>query len=424
MTVNPKACGSFWQRGWIQAAIALLPINLLPSLILVVVGTGWWLRHNTMLLVDPLNRRVLGLVVGLIAVTALAENWPLSLAGAFNYLPFLIFFLAFSQALRSWFVLPAVVATMVISSLMISFLGLGQSLLGWHGRLQVLGIPILELSQGDRPTSVFTSANTLAVYLVIISSLAVGLLLARQWQRWSGVALGLALPLLGLTASRNGWAIACVALLVFLAARRLWIGMVAVGLLSAIPLAAALDLWGLRAVVPALLWQRLADAFDPEAAFFSSTANRLHAWQFALQMIQQRPLQGWGWQSFAARYNAQIPAPPEYLGHCHNLFLSLAAEGGIPILIGFLVIWSWILWRGWQAWRRSSYNPIMLGINTALLCYFLSGFLDVVFLDGRIHLLIWILLACANGTWLWRQQEEEGCGTQDPAAGSSGQMQG
>ncbi|MGY4590023.1 O-antigen ligase [Thermostichus sp. MS-CIW-40] len=403
-------------RGWLLAAAALIPVNLAPSLLLALVGTiQGYTRYGGAILRDPLFGLAALLSLAAVGVAFWGEDWRLSLPGMFNYWPFLLMLPAFADALASRgsgtefhpVGRRRLAQVLVLGSGLMLLLGWGEVLWGWQGHFFLGPVWITGVAGGERPAAAFTSPNTLAIYLVIHLCLAAGLWLDRADRDWPqavglGAVLGLGSLLLLLTASRNGWGAGGLALMMGLALRRCWWGigiLVGIGLAG---LAAAWDWPGWRAVVPRLIWSRLADTFDPQALHFSSTANRLDAWHFALQMARERPLTGWGWQSFAALYNAQ--EPPELLGHCHNLYLHLAAEGGIPLLLGHLILWGWILARGWQAWRRSQ-ESVLLGMLLALTAFFASGLLDVVMLDGRIHLLVTLLLGAVWGASLERQRD-------------------
>ncbi|MFS8799732.1 O-antigen ligase family protein [Synechococcus sp. R60.3] len=415
-------------RGWLLAAAALIPVNLAPSLLLALVGTiQGYTRYGGAILRDPLFGLAALLSLAAVGVAFLGEDWRLSLPGMFNYWPFLLMLPAFAAVLadrvsgtESFRVSGTescpvgrrrLAQVLVLGSGLMLLLGWGEVLWGWQGHFFWGPVWITGVAGGERPAAAFTSPNTLAIYLVIHLCLAAGLWLDRADRDWPqavglGAVLGLGSLLLLLTASRNGWGAGGLALVIGLALRRCWWGigiLVGIGLAG---LAAAWDWPGWRAVVPRLIWSRLADTFDPQALYFSSTANRLDAWQFALQMVQERPLTGWGWQSFAALYNAQDP--PELLGHCHNLYLHLAAEGGIPLLLGHLILWGWILARGWQAWRRSQ-ESVLLGMLLALTAFFASGLLDVVMLDGRIHLLVTLLLGAVWGASLEQRSTKGQC---------------
>ncbi|NJK62094.1 MAG: polymerase [Synechococcaceae cyanobacterium SM2_3_1] len=404
----PRLGGQVWHGfrsgGWLQGALACLPINLLPSLVLMLGGTLNWVGQRDKHL-DRLSWMSLAAIGWVGLVTILAPDLQTSVPGSFNYWPFLLFFLPCSQVLRSAWLRLRLLQIIGVGSLLVSGLGLGQVVWGWEGRLE-WGVMVVALRQSDRPVSIFTSANTLAIYLVLVLAIMGGLFLAGRSRGLALLAGGMGILLLALTASRNGWGIAWVALLLFLVLRRWWWGIGGLLGLSLMPVGAALGIPGLRWVVPQALWQRLADTIDPSAAFYSSTANRLHAWSFAVDMIQERPWQGWGWQSFAELYRIQDPPPAELLGHCHQLYLTLAAEGGIPVLLIFLGIWGWTLMRGWQAWWQApaAEEGVLLGVNLALVSYFMSGWLDAVYFDGRINLLVWVLLAWINGAWLDQQR--------------------
>ncbi|MGY2727500.1 O-antigen ligase family protein [Thermostichus sp. OS-CIW-26] len=403
-------------RGWLLAAAALIPVNLAPSLLLALVGTiQGYTRCGGRILRDPLFGLAALLSLAAVGVAFWGEDWRLSLPGMFNYWPFLLMLPAFADALASRgsgtefhpVGRRRLAQMLVLGSGLMLLLGWGEVLWGWQGHFFWGPVWITGVAGGERPAAAFTSPNILAIYLVIHLCLAAGLWLDRADRDWPqavglGAVLGLGSLLLLLTASRNGWGAGGLALMMGLALRRCWWGIGILVGLGLAGLAAAWDWPGWRAVVPRLIWSRLADTFDPQALHFSSTANRLDAWHFALQMARERPLTGWGWQSFAALYNAQ--EPPELLGHCHNLYLHLAAEGGIPLLLGHLILWGWILARGWQAWRRSQ-ESVLLGMLLALTAFFASGLLDVVMLDGRIHLLVTLLLGAVWGASLERQRD-------------------
>jgi hypothetical protein len=390
----------FGQRGWFLAAAALIPVNLAPSLLLALVGAvRGYSRWGWRLFRDPVAWLAGVLSVVVVGVAALGQDWRLSLLGMFNYWPFLLLLPLLAAVLEDALGRRRLAQVLVLGSWLMLILGWGEVLWGWQGHLFLGPIWITGVAGAERPAAAFTSPNILAIYLVITLCLAAGLWLDQPrpgWRTvgWLGATLGLGSLLLLLTASRNGWGVGALVLLLGLGLRRCWWGLgilLGVGLAS---LAAALDWPGWRTVVPSLLWSRLADTFDPQATYFSSTANRFDAWRFALEMVRERPLTGWGWQSFADLYNAQDP--PELLGHCHNLYLHLAAEGGIPLLLGYLILWGWILWRGWRAWWQRQ-EGVLLGINLALIAFLASGLLDVLVLDGRIHLLVALLLGAALG---------------------------
>lgn len=410
---------------WLWAGLAFLPVNVAPTLLLLLWGLGTWIRRSWGRQVEwDRVEQGSALVLLLIGVATVASPfWDLSLPGSFNHWPFVGIMLACRWPLGSRRIRRQVVRILGAGGILVSLLGLGQAVWGWHYRLD-WGPIGLSLLQTDRPTSIFESPNTLAVYLVMMQALMLGLwvicpdrkdsndlandlakpeldlnseiLRGRSLDRGLAMALLMtSVPLLGLTASRNGWGIAwggIVLTLVWFKHWRIlagWLG------LTALPVGAALNLLGLRRILPIALWGRLADSLDPQATHFSSTTNRVDGWQFALDMMGQRPWTGWGWQSFQQLYNAQIPAPPEFLTHPHNLYLMLGAEGGILLLVALLGLWGILLYQGWRQARK---DPLSWGAALALTCYFASGGLDIVMLDARINVVVWLLLSWCGST--------------------------
>ncbi|MEM6445857.1 MAG: O-antigen ligase family protein [Cyanobacteria bacterium P01_D01_bin.123] len=391
------------------ASLAILPIAFFFSALLLLTSGFLNLRQRGWQGGDRRLYQLLSLqAIAILAVTA-THNTASSWLGMFNYLPFLGYFVLITQFLsRSERIRPCLQA-IVTSSLPVSLLGLGQAIWGWEGRLEL--IPIVSVIKlrfiSGRPTSVFSSPNHLAVYLVIVGAIAWGLWMARPKQLCvetvvQVVAFGIALPLLILTTSRNGWLIGLLGVFLALIIERRWRWTFGAILACLLPVGAALGFPGLRAIVPAAIWQRLIDSFVPGTLAHIAAVTRWELWQLAWQLSLERPLTGWGWQSFGQIYQSQVPPPREALTHAHNLLLNIAAGGGWALAILFLIIWGWIWLGGWQAWYRWRLQhpgieyPI-LGICLALTCYFSSGFMDAVYLDGRLNVLIWTTLSCVRG---------------------------
>ncbi|MEN9250873.1 MAG: O-antigen ligase family protein [Thermostichales cyanobacterium BF3_bins_165] len=384
----------FWQEGWLLLGSGSLVLNLLPSALCLLAGVvyhwgAWrgWLR-------DPLALWIGGLLGGMGVVTSLGVFPWASWAGSFNYWPFWLVFGGVSWGLRAqgrrrWLLL-----CLTVGGGVLAILGILDGIRLWL---------ILGLGREYRPLAVFTSHNILGVWLVLL------LLVSYGWRRDPRVWIFwiLAGLMVLLTGSRNSWGILMVGLLVLWLVQRYWLGLAGLGLAVGAAVGAALDWPGFRWLVPPLVWQRLREVWDPTGLFFSSTQNRWDAWRFAWGLIQERPWTGWGWQSFAQLHNQQLPPPAELLGHAHNLYLHIAAEGGIPLLLGMVILWGWIWGRSWQAWYQApagSDRDLLLGVNIALGCFFLSGMLDAVYLDGRMHLLVWLLMATGHGAWLEQRQ--------------------
>ena len=122
---------------------------------------------------------------------------------------------------------------------------------------------------------------------------------------------------------------------------------------------------------------------------------RLSQWKFAVSMMQQKPLTGWGLRNFSMLYEA---ATHYYIGHPHNLMLMLACEMGIPATVVFYSIVGVVVGRGVQLVGRLSAfeGRSLVMIVLAFLGCTVFSFFDVPIFDARINLLGWMLLA---GIW-------------------------
>ncbi|WP_017323982.1 O-antigen ligase [Synechococcus sp. PCC 7336] len=403
---------------WLLAAMVLLPVSLLGSGLLLVVGSGLaivaagWKRDRRF---DRALMIVAAVLLGVTAAAGTGKSW----LGLANYLPFMGGFALVSQVLRSRRQIRRFLLALVAGSWGFSIFGWGQVMWGWSFRFVTWGSLIhvkLVGIHAPRPTSVFENPNGLAILLLMVLAIAWGLWCDRDEgseggrDRWVeqvilAGAMGLGGPLLVLTESRNGWLVALLALGSVLVLMRRWRWVALLGVVAMVPVGAAANLLGLRWIVPSFVWQRLLASLDPNSVAFESMVSRWDGWVFAFQMWRERPLTGWGWQSFADRWAAQVPPPEVPLFHAHNIYLSLAAEGGLLALGAFGLVWGWTLWRGWQAWRwerrAGAGGFLLLGVNVALGAYFVAGLLDAAFFDGRLNVMVWMVLAVANSYWRW-----------------------
>ncbi len=380
---------------WNLAQLGMLIFPLIP--ILGVLGiflglAGTWKQKFREISRRPLNRGFAILSALLVITAVFANNRIEAFLGLYNFLPFFILFAAFSRLIQTPAQLRQLSWAIVISSIPVIILGLGQQFLGWSGidQLQPIFGWVLE-PKGNPPgrmASVFMYANILACYLTIAFILALGLWMEgfgrkkegttriltqihgliiknrdeeisrnapcpmphapcpmpdRQFLFLTFAVLGNAVCLI-FTNSRNAWGLAVLAVLAFAfyAGYKKILGAVfsAVG-------AVFLSAFGpepvrqyLRIIIPAFFWARLTDEMFPNRP---TATLRTTQWEFAWSMTQQRPWTGWGLRNFTPLYQAQMQ---QWLGHPHSLMLMLTAETGIPVTLFFLGLVGWILARG------------------------------------------------------------------------------
>jgi O-antigen ligase len=407
---------------WSQWGILLLP--LIPSVgttILLFTSIRIWQSHSPKLTQRPLNLLLIALSLWFLISSCFALNPTEAFLGLGNFLPFFFLFATFSLSIQIPFQLRQLAWVLVIPSPLIVILGMGQlfanwsipNILGWQ--LVAGGIP------PGRMASVFIYANFLAVYLTIIFILGLGLWIEtyQAWQQTKKKALFLMLMFLSVnilgdiigivgTSSRNAWGIACLACLVFalyLGWRRLafFVTSFSTAILCASFGPSPLRHW-LRGFIPAYFWARLSDEMYPNRP---DSIKRVTQWQFSRELIQQRPVTGWGMRNFTSLY---LDRMHEWLGHPHSLFLMLTAETGIPGTILMCIFVGWILIQGVKLLancsRKISEKDVYLNeqdkfiFMTYLFAFsscILFNLFDVTIYDLRVNTLGWVLLSSICG---------------------------
>lgn len=395
------------QRHWnvVQIGLFLLPFStFLGGVALLVTSLDIWRWHRKFLIRQPLNLGFAALGVWLLLTACVALNRENAFLGLFNFLPFFIVFPALGVLIQTSDQLRRIAWTLVLTSVPVTLIGFGQLYLSWGGHPSLLwGLIEWTIAPTGNPpgrmASVFTYANVLASYFVMVFGLGLGLWVeakrqTRLWYFLGSVVVIDAIALI-LTNSRNAWAIALLACLAF-ALYQGWrwiVGIVAA--VAGVMLGAAFaplpfQTW-FRLVVPAFFWARLNDQMyqDRPVAQLRSTQ-----WKFAWSLTQQRPLTGWGLRNFTQLYDAQMHY---WLGHPHNLLLMMSAEAGIPAALLLYGLVGWVMAQGVLVLRimngdRLIYFTFLMAFSACTL----FSFLDITLFDARINTMGWVLLA---GIW-------------------------
>lgn len=402
---------------WNFAQIGFAVFPLIPSLgalaIFLALVDTW--RRDRQIIHRPLNQGLGILALWLAFTTVFADDRLVAVLGLFNFIPFFLFFAAFSTLIQTPAQLRRLAQILVMTSIPVIILGFGQLFFGWATpAASVFGWTLVAYGNPPgRMASIFMYANVLAGYLVIVFILALGLWLEAFQNRTQPIKqniifLLLSLVVIGnfvaliLTNSRNAWAIAVCASLAF-AMYQGWRWIVAgVGAIASTILLAAFapsPLNGiLRTVVPAFFWARLTDQLHPNRPI---ALLRTTQWQFAWSLTQQRPITGWGLRNFTPLYENQMHI---WLGHPHNLFLMLTAEVGI---VGSALFCFWvgsILYQSIQILSAAKTSDQQARDQTIIFSYLVAFFacvlfntVDVTIFDLRLNTLGWLLLAAISG---------------------------
>ncbi|MBD1923313.1 O-antigen ligase family protein [Microcoleus sp. FACHB-831] len=417
------------QASWNYAQLGFLIFPWFPILgaIGIFLGlVGSCRRKYRTIIRRPINWGIAIFTLWLIISACFAFNPSEAFLGLANFLPFFIFFAAYNALIQTPAQLRQLAWILVLPSVPIVILGIGQLFLGWATPALIQSIFGWVLEPKGNPVgrmaSVFMYANILAGYLSIVFILALGLWIEESKRRspqspltrkvkrdrfpltprMAFLSAAVILSGIGLifTNSRNAWGIAligCLAFAIYLGWR--W-------LIGAVAFVAGSILWSafgpspvrewLRVIVPPFFWARLTDQMYPDRP---QALERVTQWQFAWSMTQERPWTGWGLRNFTPLYQAKMNL---WLGHPHSLFLMLSAETGIPGTILFCGLVGWIFAQGMLLLanlplERSEDKLILFSFLVAFGAITLFNTADVSMFDLRVNTLGWLLLAAICG---------------------------
>lgn len=177
----------------------------------------------------------------------------------------------------------------------------------------------------------------LLFYALCCAILFAGIIISWSRGAWLGVAVSLMVMLLALPRNTiRGFAMAGIALLL-------------VGLL-----------W-ISGTLPPSVVARISSSTEEFFAFQDvrgvdispenyPVVERLAHWQAALNMARARPWLGFGLGNYEVAYPAyRLINWHEPLGHAHNYYLNILAEGGIIGLLAYSKVWFLIIWLNWRA---------------------------------------------------------------------------
>lgn len=399
------------QRTWFCFCTSVLFFPLFPAAgalgLVIAIGIIWRTSYQE-ILQSYLSRALIGLTGILVLSSAIAEYPTEAWLGLANFVPYFALFLAFRCLFTQPKQLEQLSWLLVLPSLPIVLLGLGQLLFVWDTPLwleSILGWELVPLGvPPGRMSSVFNYTNFLAIYLAIALVLALGLWL-KNWQRSINFKIQIFLTIilladisgLILTSSRNAWGLAIFALMAYagyLGWR--WLIWGITGVAIAILWASFVPKMGgtqLRQIVPRFIWTRLSDRLHERPV----ETLRITQWQFCSDLIKDRPLFGWGLRNFSPLYEAKYNF---WLGHPHSLFLMFGAEAGTIALLLLLSIIGGIMFqavRVLSTWRDRESQLIFFSYLVAFTACILFNLADVTIFDLRVNTIIWIMLAAISG---------------------------
>ena len=121
--------------------------------------------------------------------------------------------------------------------------------------------------------------------------------------------------------------------------------------------------------------ERAAYMFD-----LDTNLPRSQIWQANLDMIQERPLLGWGYGNYKRFRDSFYQRYPkaDTTAHAHNNFLQMWVDGGLLGLSAFLFLFWSILKQGWRAYQQlppeaEPLRTLALGERSVFFAFCLAG---------------------------------------------------
>ena len=151
-----------------------------------------------------------------------------------------------------------------------------------------------------------------------------------------------------------------------------------------------LESFGIQEFLPDNMFKKLF-----QTNYFSKLQSpRIDIWQKTINIISERPLLGWGAATFPMLYI--LKGGIQDAQHTHNMVLEIAQTNGIPAALVLTFFVSYLFINSWKiifVKDKKSESIINKAWITSLLIIIVSHLSDLTYYDGRVSLLIWILLA-------------------------------
>ena len=249
---------------------------------------------------------------------------------------------------------------------------------------------LVDIDLGNAPKALYTSPNSVAMFLEPAVTLAAGFALYSNNRRDRSVAIVALVFLVAslvATLSRAGLltlAVLGVVAVITIRRRGLKLGLLAAGVVGAF---AVLQ-------IPAVA-KRMAHQFDPSYPY-NTFEGRLQIWSDTLHMLRDHPIFGAGLRGYAIVMRPYVTTPkglPEL--YAHDIFLSMWVELGLLGLAAFAVMLAMLLWKGWSAFSKAEGFPraLLWGTSAAFVAITVHGLFDTPYYDNDLSVEFWMLAA-------------------------------
>ncbi len=360
---------------------------------------------------DRLNKVLTFLSLSIVSISLFSIDYLESLVFTVNIFPFFVFFASYQYLFKHPDTLRKLAWIIVFSSIPMVILGFGQLWGGWSIDLKAGSVQILDVHQFGMPpgrmSSIFYHANALANYLQLVFTLCMGLWLDiyampnRQEQifkpKFYFLSCYFVITLLALilTSARTGWVVMVLSIVTMIIYQKWYLILGIISLLMSLIFGAAYApdpaKTGLRQIVPSYFWARINDEMYPNRP---TADTRESIFQFAGQLIGEKPWSGWGLQTFGNLYRAKTGL---YINHPHNLLLSLSYGLGVPVTVFLVMVMAYIFYiaiRGfhclpdrWKSARTIIFTYIIAAIGSIVM-----NMTDITIFVLPLNVMFWSIL--------------------------------
>ncbi|HKW07758.1 MAG TPA: O-antigen ligase family protein [Candidatus Dormibacteraeota bacterium] len=239
------------------------------------------------------------------------------------------------------------------------------------------------------PEAIYTSANSVALYLEPAAALALGLVVYSLPGRVRWLALA--------------WLVVLTAASILTLSRGLYAAFGAVVLFGIVSISNARVRWALIIAVIVIglgslripyISTRVFGVHGPETSF-DSLAQRFSIWTSSIHLIRDHPIFGVGlraYQTAIVPYVLPGEVPELYP---HNVWLAFWVQVGIAGLLTFVFIFLWMLVVAWRTFQRATgiTKAVLWGVVAALIMFGVHGMVDTPYYKNDLAVEFWFLAA-------------------------------
>jgi O-antigen ligase len=247
-----------------------------------------------------------------------------------------------------------------------------------------------DIDLGNAPEALYTSPNSVAIFLEPAVAMAAGFALYSDNRRDRIASLvWLACVLLSLIATLSRGGLLTLAVLALVAVVTLPRPRLRLGLLLAIVVG------GIGLLQVPFVSKRLYRQFDPSYPY-NTFEGRLEIWKDTFHMLRDHPIFGTGLRGYSIVMRPYVTTPtklPEL--YPHNIFLAMWVELGLLGLVAFVWLLGKLLWLGWSAYSKAQglAKPLLFGTSAAFVAVAVHGMFDTPYYNNDISVEFWFLAA-------------------------------